>query len=50
MYFSTSGKNSNSEYKQVSLDELLNNSDVITIHCPLNENTKDLLNYENMKI
>ena len=49
MYFSTSGKNSNSEYKQVSLDELLNNSDVITIHCPLNENTKDLLNYENMK-
>ena len=49
MYFSTSGKNSNSTYKQVSLDELLNNSDVITIHCPLNENTKDLLNYENMK-
>ncbi len=49
MYFSTSGKNSNSEYKQVSLGELLNNSDVITIHCPLNENTKDLLNYENMK-
>lgn len=49
MYFSTSGKNSNSAYKQVSLDELLNNSDVITIHCPLNENTKDLLNYENMK-
>ena len=49
MYFSTSGKNSNSEYKQVSLDELLNNSDIITIHCPLNENTKDLLNYENMK-
>jgi glycerate dehydrogenase len=40
MYFSTSGKNSNSEYKQVSLDELLNNSDVITIHCPLNENKK----------
>lgn len=49
MYFSTSGKNSNSEYKQVSLDELLSTSDIISIHCPLNENTKDLLNYENMK-
>ncbi len=49
MYFSTSGKNSNSEYKQVSLDELLSTCDIISIHCPLNENTKDLLNYKNMK-
>ena len=49
VYFSTSGKNSNSEYKQVSLDELLKTSDIISIHAPLNENTKDLLNYENMK-
>ena len=49
IYFSTSGKNSNSEYKQVSLDELLSTSDIISIHCPLNENTKDLLNYKNMK-
>ena len=49
MYFSTSGKNSNSEYKQVSLDELLNTCDIISIHCPLNGNTKDLLNYKNMK-
>lgn len=49
VYFSTSGKNSNNEYKQVSLDELLKTSDIISIHAPLNENTKDLLNYENMK-
>jgi glycerate dehydrogenase len=49
VYFSTSGKNLNSEYKQVSLDELLKTSDIISIHAPLNENTKDLLNYENMK-
>lgn len=49
VYFSTSGKNSNSEYKQVSLDELLKTSDIISIHAPLNENTRDLLNYENMK-
>lgn len=49
MYYSTSGKNSNSEYKQVGLDELLKTSDIISIHAPLNEDTKDLLNYENMK-
>ncbi|MDD3007584.1 MAG: D-2-hydroxyacid dehydrogenase [Arcobacter sp.] len=49
VYYSTSGKNSNSEYKHLSLDELLKTSDIISIHAPLNENTKDLLNYENMK-
>lgn len=48
VYYSTSGKNSNSEYKRVELDELLSTSDIISIHCPLNENTQDLLNYENM--
>ena len=49
VYFSTSGKNSNNAYKKVELDELLKTCDIISIHCPLNENTKDLLNYENMK-
>ena len=49
MYYSTSGRNSNSEYKQESLDELLKTCDIITIHAPLNDDTKDLLNYENMK-
>ena len=49
MYYSTSGRNSNAEYKQVSLDELLKTCDIITIHAPLNDETKDLLNYENMK-
>lgn len=49
VYYSTSGKNSNSNYKRVDLDELLRTSDIISIHCPLNENTKNLLKYENMK-
>jgi len=49
VYYSTSGKNTNSEYKRVELDELLKTSDIISIHCPLNDDTKDLLNYENMK-
>ena len=49
VYYSTSGKNSNDEYKRVELDELLSSCDIISIHAPLNESTKDLLNYENMK-
>ncbi|KLE08882.1 D-2-hydroxyacid dehydrogenase [Aliarcobacter butzleri] len=49
VYYSTSGKNSNSEYKSISLEELLKTSDIISIHAPLNENTKNLLTYKNMK-
>ena len=49
VYYSTSGANNNSKYKQVSLEELLSTSDIISIHCPLNDKTQDLLNYENMK-
>ena len=49
VYYSTSGKNSSSDYKRVELDELLEKSDIISIHAPLNENTKGLMNYENFK-
>ncbi|MER3407075.1 MAG: hydroxyacid dehydrogenase [Patescibacteria group bacterium] len=35
--------------KYVGLDELLSNSDVITIHCLLNESTYHLINKENIK-
>ncbi len=48
IYYSTSGKNNNSEYKRVNLEELLKESDVISIHAPLNDNTKNLINYENL--
>lgn len=49
VYYSTSGRNSNNEYKQVDFDELLEKSDIISIHAPLNENTKGLMNYEAFK-
>ncbi|MFY9080834.1 D-2-hydroxyacid dehydrogenase [Aliarcobacter butzleri] len=49
VYYSTSGKNNSNEYKSISLDELLKTSDIISIHAPLNENTKNLLTHENMK-
>jgi glycerate dehydrogenase len=48
VYYSTSGRNNNSEFRRVELDELLKTSDIISVHCPLNEQTKDLLNYANM--
>ncbi|WP_194190777.1 D-2-hydroxyacid dehydrogenase [Clostridium chrysemydis] len=49
IYYSTSGKNNNSEYKRVDFDELLKESDIISIHAPLNEKTNGLMNYKNMK-
>ncbi len=45
-YFSTSGKNHDSEYKEVSFDELLATSDIISIHAPLNDATNNLINKE----
>ena len=49
VYYSTSGKNNNSDYKRVELDELLSESDIISIHSPLNSNTQGLFNYNNLK-
>lgn len=45
-YFSTSGKNKDQKYPSVSLDDLLSNSDIISIHAPLNEQTKNLVNQQ----
>lgn len=46
VYYSTTGNNSNNEFNRVSFDELLNNSDIISIHAPLSKNTLGLINYE----
>lgn len=40
-YYSTSGNNSNNKFKRVSFKEALQ-CDIISIHAPLNENTKNL--------
>ena len=50
IYYSTSGKNQNNEFKRVELDELLQTSHIITIHAPLNEKTKNLLNKNNLEL
>lgn len=49
VYYSTSGRNSDKNYKRVELDELLSTCDIISIHAPLNENTLGLFNYDNLK-
>lgn len=48
-YYSTSGKNNNNQYEQLDLDTLLNNCDIISIHAPLNEQTNNLINIQNIK-
>lgn len=49
VYFSTSGKNDNGEFKSVSLDELLKTCDIISINCALNEKTANLLGENELK-
>ena len=42
VYFSASGHTYDTEFKRVSFDELLENSDIISIHAPLNDKTNNL--------
>ncbi len=49
IYYSTSGKNNDPEYQRVKFDELLTCSDIVSIHAPLNDQTKNLINYEAIK-
>lgn len=42
-YYSTSGANHDTEFKEVSFDELLATSDIISIHAPLNDKTANLI-------
>ncbi len=42
-YYSTSGKNDNAEYKRDTISNILEQSDVISIHAPLNADTQDLV-------
>lgn len=50
VFYSTTGRNNHISYKRFELDDLLKSSDVISIHAPLNENTRDLITYEKIKL
>ena len=45
IYYSTSGKNSQPDYERVDFDTLLQASDVISVHAPLDNNTEGLMNF-----
>lgn len=43
IYYSTSGKNSQPGYERVEFDTLLAESDIVSVHAPLDENTMGLM-------
>ena len=49
-YYSTSGVNRTDDFQRVTLDELLKTCDIISIHSPLNEQTNNLLDYEQLQM
>lgn len=46
IYYSTSGKNTQADYERVDFDTLLKESDIVSVHAPLNENTRGLMDKE----
>lgn len=46
IYYSASGRSYDVPYTQVSFDELLTSSDILTVHCPLTEQTRHLFTYD----
>ena len=46
VYYSTSGKHDDDKYKRLCFDEFLKESDIISIHAPLNDNTRKLFSFD----
>ena len=46
IYFSTSGKNNQKGYNRVNFDKLLEQSDIVSVHAPLTDDTLGLMNRE----
>lgn len=50
VYYSTSGKNLDQPYEHVPLKDLLSLSDVVSVHCPLTAQTRNLLDLDQLKL
>lgn len=46
IFYSVTGKSKVTEYERVSFEELLKESDVLSIHCPLSDLTRGIINKE----
>ena len=46
IFYSASGKNDTSDFERVDFDTLLAESDVLSLHCPLTDRTKNIMNAE----
>jgi glycerate dehydrogenase len=46
VYYSTSGANRQPQYERVGFHELLVQSDIVSVHAPLDENTRNLMDSE----
>ena len=49
-YYSTSGVERKEAYPSLELEELLRSSDVVSIHCPLNDRTRSLIGAEQLAL
>lgn len=47
-YYSTSGVNNNPDFEKMTLSRLLEESDIISIHAPLNERTENLIGHSEL--
>jgi lactate dehydrogenase-like 2-hydroxyacid dehydrogenase len=47
-YYSTSGKNANGDFEKTTLSRLIENSDIISIHAPLNKSTENLISHSEL--
>lgn len=48
IFHSVTGKSTCTEYRQVSFEELLKQSDVLSLHCPLSDLTRHLINKDTL--
>ena len=49
IFYSASGKSSCTDYERAELDDLLKSSDFVSIHCPLSDRTRNLINMDALK-